>query len=131
MLNTIRHLLNDDEKWWKILYQYTEKFRHQIIDGQTAIAYFNTETGMDLTKVFQQYLRYGTLPRLEYRVNADLLEYRWIAMVENFDMPVDIKIKGGEKTRIYPTTQWTTSKLKIDSLEEVEVLTNDFYINVN
>jgi aminopeptidase N len=130
MLNTIRHLVNDDEKWWKMLFLYNEKFHHQIIEGQTAINFFNTETGIDLSKVFQQYLRYGTLPRLEYRINNDQLEYHWIAMVEDFDMPIDIKIKD-EKIRIRPTTQWTTSKYTIKSLDEVEVLTNDFFVNVN
>jgi aminopeptidase N len=130
MLNTIRHLVNDDEKWWKMLFLYNEKFRHQIIEGQTAINFFNTESGMDLTKVFKQYLYYGTLPRLEYRMNNDQLEYHWIAMVEDFDMPIDIKIHG-EKIRIQPTTQWVTSKHTINSLDEVEVLTNDFFVNVN
>jgi aminopeptidase N len=130
MLNTIRHLLNDDDKWWKILFKYSETYRHQIIDGQTTITFFNRETGMDLTKVFNQYLRYATIPRLQYRINKNHLEYQWIAMVEDFDMPVDIKIKG-EKIRIQPTTSWKTSKYKLKNLDEVEVLTNDFFINVN
>ncbi len=130
MLNTIRHLLNDDEKWWKILLKFSETYRHQIIDGETVIQFFNSETGMNLTNVFNQYLRYGTIPRLQYRLNNNRLEYQWVAMVTDFDMPVDIKIDG-KKIRIQPTTRWKTSKYKVNKLSEVEVLTNDFFINVN
>jgi aminopeptidase N len=130
MLNTIRHLVNDDNKWWKILLNYSETYRHQIIDTNTVINFYNAETGMDLTKVFNQYLRYGTIPRLEYRINNENLECRWIAMVEDFDMPVDIKING-ERIRLNPTTTWQTTKYKIKNSNEVEVMTDDFYINVN
>lgn len=130
MLNTIRHLVNNDEKWWAILLKYANTYRHQIIDTQTVIIFFNTETGLDLTKVFNQYLRYGTIPRLQYRIRKGFLECQWIAMEHNFNMPVDLKIDG-KKTRIYPTTQWKKTKYKVKRKEAVEVLTSDFYINVN
>jgi aminopeptidase N len=130
MLNTIRHLVNNDSKWWALLLKYATTYRHQIIDSQTVIRFFNKETGMDLTKVFNQYLRYGTLPRLEYRVNKGYLECQWIAMEPNFAMPVDVKIDG-RITRLYPTTQWKNTKLRVKNKEAVEVLTSDFYINVN
>ncbi len=130
MLNTIRHLVNNDDKWWGLLLKYATTYRHQIIDTKTVINFFNTETGMDLTKVFNQYLNYGTIPRLQYRINKGKLEYQWIAMENNFDMPVDLKIKG-VKIRVHPTTKWKIAKHKINTLGEIEVLTNDFYINVN
>ena len=130
MLNTIRHLVNNDEKWWAMLLKYTNTYRHQIIDTKTVIAFFNAETGMDLTKVFNQYLRYGTIPRLQYRINKGILECQWIAMENNFNMPVDVKIKG-VKTRLQPTTKWKSTKHKIKNKEAIEVLTNDYYINVN
>ena len=34
MLNTIRHILNDDEKWWKIILDYSNTFKHKIIDTE-------------------------------------------------------------------------------------------------
>lgn len=130
MLNTIRHIVNDDEKWWKMLLKYSETYRHQIIDTETVINFFNTETGIDLTPVFNQYLHYTSIPRLECRITKNHLEYQWIAAEQAFNMPIDILLNG-KKTRIYPKTSSTTSKYKIKSLREVEVLTNDFFINVN
>jgi aminopeptidase N len=130
LLNTLRHIVNNDAKWWEMILKYSETFRHKIIDTETVIAFFNQESGMDLTPVFNQYLRYPAIPTLALRINENKLEYRWISMVQDLNMPIDIKIKG-KQTRISPTTDWEISKLKINSLDEVEVLKNNFYIDVN
>lgn len=129
-LNTLRHIVNDDTKWWKMLLTYSEKFRHKIIDTETVVNFFNTETGMNLTPVFNQYLRHAAIPAFEYRIRKGKLQFRWKTDESKFAMPVDVNIKN-KKTRIYPTTEWTTSKFNIDSRQDVEVLTNDFYITVN
>ncbi|UPT70803.1 MAG: M1 family metallopeptidase [Flavobacterium sp. JAD_PAG50586_2] len=130
LLNTLRHVVNNDDKWWKMLLTYSERFRHKIIDTETVVTFFNTETGMNLTPVFNQYLRHAAIPELEYRINKGKLQFRWKADESKFAMPVDVKIKN-KKARIYPTINWVTSKFKIDSLQDIEVLTNDFYIKVN
>jgi aminopeptidase N len=129
-LNTLRHVVNDDTKWWKILLKYSETFRHKIIDTETVISFFNQETGMELTPVFNQYLRYPAIPTLSLRTNNKHLEYRWETMETGFDMPIDIKIKG-ERKRIFPTKTWNKSKFKIKKLSEVEVLKDHFYVEVN
>ena len=129
LLNTLRHIVNKDEKWWTMLLKYSETYRHKIIDTETVIAFFNQETGMNLTPVFNQYLRYPTLPSLELRMKKNKLEFRWITTVTSFSMPIDIKIKD-KKIRIIPKNDWTKSKLKINKLQDVEILKNNFYVNV-
>lgn len=130
LLNTIRHIVNNDDKWWKILLKYSETFRHKIINTETVINFFNTESGMNLTPVFNQYLRHAAIPILELRKTKTKLEFRWKTDETKFNMPVDIKINDNKK-RIYPVSTWTTSKFKVKSIKEVDVLTNDFYIEVN
>lgn len=130
MLNTIRHIINDDSKWWKLLYSYSETFKKQIIDTKTVLDYFNKETGLDLSKVFEQYLTTTQIPKLKLSKEGKKLSYQWINCVNNFNMPVDIFIKGTE-TRIYPTT--TLQELKVDKkikIEEIEVATKQFFIKV-
>ena len=128
-LNTLRHIVNDDAKWWKILLKYSEEFRHKIIDTEMVNAFFNRESGMDLTPIFNQYLRASELPTLNFRLKDNKLEFRWDASYKDFSMPVDIKIKG-ETVRIQPKYQWTTSKLKVSDLKDVTVVKDHFYINV-
>ena len=130
MINTIRHIINDEAKWWKLLFDYSNTFRHKIIDTETVIAYFNKESGINLTPVFNQYLRYTNIPKLEYRVKNNFLEFKWNAEEKDFTMPIDIIVKN-EKIRIQPTTSWTTSKIKVKNLNAIEVLINDFFITLN
>ncbi|MGG7036589.1 MAG: M1 family peptidase, partial [Flavobacterium sp.] len=130
MLNTIRHIINNDKKWWEILLKYSNTFRHQIIDTETVITFFNKEIGIDLTPVFNQYLRYTGIPKLEYKISKNRLEYRWIASAENFNMPVDILING-KKIRLTPATSWTKSNFTVYNPDEIKIPATDFYIKVN
>jgi aminopeptidase N len=130
MLNTLRHIVNNDDKWWKILLKYSKTFRHKIIDTKAVVDFFNTETGMNLTTVFNQYLRHAAIPKLQLRTKKGKLEFRWNVIEDKFNMPVDIKIKG-KKHRLYPTNAWEKTKSNINKIEDIEVLTNDFYINVD
>ena len=129
LLNTVRHIINDDDKWWKILLKYSETFKHQIIDTETVIGFFNTESGMNLTPVFNQYLRYVGIPSFDMRINNRKLEYRWLADAEGFEMPVVIET-GGKKIRLNATRGWQQSNIKVSRLSKVTVLTDEFLINV-
>lgn len=130
MLNTIRHIVNDDAKWWKLLLKYSETFHNKIIDTETVVAFFNTETGIDLTPVFNQYLRYAKIPTLEFSFDKKgLLKYRWITDEKNFNMPAELIINS-KAIRIYPTNDWKTFKTKLKtSFSGDNIDTSKFYIN--
>ena len=129
MLNTLRHVINNDNLWWKIILKYSETYSHKIIDTETVISFFNKESGMNLTSIFNQYLRYKNIPVLEIRKTKKKLEYKWKTDVSNFNMPIDIKLNN-ETNRIFPTNEFKKSKFKIKSIDEVEVMTNDFFIEI-
>ena len=130
MLNTIRSVVNDDLKWWKLLLKYATTFRHKIIESKDVISFFNNETQLNLTPIFNQYLRFKDIPVLELRKNKKQLEFRWKSDEKNFEMPVDIKLI--DKTiRIYPTNTWKKSDFKISKLDAVDVLTSKFLIEVS
>ncbi len=128
LLNTLRHVVNDDDKWWKMILKYSETFRHKIIDTETVIAFFNAESGMNLTPIFTQYLKHTEIPKLGLQIKKGKLHYIWSADVPDFKMPVDLIING-EKIRIEPTTNWTKSNIKLKKLEEVQV-SLDYFVNV-
>lgn len=129
LLNTIRHIINDDKKWWQILFMYSRTFSHKIIDTETVISYFNNASGINLTPVFNQYLYKVGIPFLEIKRNKKKLEFKWNSEIDNFNMPIDITLDG-QKIRINPTTKWSKSKFRLKEDSEYEVLTDDFYINV-
>ena len=129
MLNTIRSIINDDPKWWAILLKYSQTYRHQIIDTKTVIDFFNTESGINLTPVFNQYLRYRTIPTLQLKKEKGKLSYRWKTEEPNFSMPIDININN-KLIRLLPSNTWNLSNIKIKEISEVEVLKNKFLIDI-
>ena len=57
------------------------------------------------SKFFDQYLRNASIPRLEYKSINGKTSYRWADVIENFEMPLDVKIDGEDK-RLNITTEW-------------------------
>lgn len=127
LLNTIRHIINDDAKWWQLLFSYAEKFRHKIVTTEDVISYFNQASGKELTPVFNQYLRYKQIPEFHYYFKNKKMVYRWHCTEKNFAMPLDITING-KKTRLYPTSEWQFFSRKIKKPDALTIMTNRFFI---
>ena len=125
MLHTIRQVVNDDEKWRRILRGLNKTFYHQTVDGPQIENYISEQAGRNLSKVFDQYLRDVRIPVLEYAFTGKGLQYRWINTVENFDMPVKVKLASGKEEFLYPTNDWKTLKVKGDKSLTVD---RNFYV---
>ena len=130
MLNTLRHIVNDDAKWWKLIFDYSNKFKKQVIETKDVVTFFNKETNMYLTTVFNQYLRYPNIPVLQLRLKNNTLEYRWQTDEPNFIMPVEVTVNSNT-VRLIPTNKWQTEKASLKTLDAVQVATNKFYIKVD
>ena len=129
ILHTIRSIIDNDKKWWRLLKSFHETYKHQIINSQDAITFFTAHSQLPLQPIFDQYLRYTRLPELELRNENGETQYRWKADLSNFAMPVNVVISG-QKKRLYPTTKWQNLNKKTD-LSAIEVDTDNFYITVN
>ncbi|HEY0036316.1 MAG TPA: M1 family metallopeptidase, partial [Longimicrobium sp.] len=124
MLHTIRQIVGNDEKWRGILRGLNSTFRHQTVTGEQVQRYISQQAGIDLSKVFQQYLTTTRIPVLEYRVQGGRLSYRWADVVPGFAMPVRVAFGSGEFQTIRPTEQWQTAPGTAASLRVDE----DFYV---
>ncbi|MCX2453191.1 M1 family metallopeptidase [Pedobacter sp. PLR] len=112
MVHTIRQLINDDEKFRGILRGMNKTFYHKTVTTEEIENYIAKQSGLKLSKVFDQYLRTTMVPVLEYKIEGNKLTYRWTETVKGFDMPVKVSLKPGEFSLIYPTTKWKTIILK-------------------
>jgi aminopeptidase N len=131
LLNMIRTVINDDAKWRQLLRGLSSTFYHQTVTGQQVIDYFNRETGRDFTKVFDQYLRHASLPTLEIRFENNQALARWVSEVRGFDLPVRLRLKGGDYQFVPVTTKWAPIKeLAGATKENLEVDTFNYYIGV-
>jgi aminopeptidase N len=127
MLHTIRHIVDDDKKWRSILRGLNRDFYHKTVDGVEVEAYISKNSGKNLQKVFDQYLRHVEIPVLEYRFQKGKVEYRWTNCIAGFDMPVKAALTAGKYEFIYPTTEWKSSKTKLSGDDELKVDEN-FYV---
>ena len=129
LLNTLRHIIADDAKWWKMLYDYSETFKKKIITSDTVIDYFNKASGTDLTPTFRQYLYTNQVPVFIYKIKGDYLYYSWDNVNEDFNMPIDIGFEG-EKIRLFPTAKEQKMKLKKLSKKSFQIYDNQFYVKI-
>ena len=125
LLHTLRQIVDDDALWREILRGLNSTFWHSIVTGEDIEQYISLRAGIDLSRVFDQYLRTTMIPILEYRRSGDSLSYRWNNVLAGFDMPVRVSLDGDGYTRLLATTEWQTAA----SNAEVQVDPN-FYIEV-
>lgn len=110
LLHTIRHIIDNDEKWRKILRGLNKDFYHKTVTTQEIEEYLSKESCVDLSKVFDQYLRDTKIPEFTYKFDGKKLQYKWTNTVNDFDMPVKVIIDG-ETILLKPTTSIKTKKL--------------------
>ena len=127
MLHTIRQIVNDDEKWRGILRGLNMEFRHRVVSGKQVEQYISAHAGVDLSKVFEQYLTTTLVPVLEYRIRGDTLSYHWVNVVPGFAMSVKVSLTDGATAFIYPDEQWKTTRLGLTSPQSFHVDEN-FYV---
>jgi aminopeptidase N len=96
MLHTIRHVINDDQKWLAILRGINADFWHQTISTEQIESYISGKAGIDLSKVFDQYLRTTKIPLLKYKTDGRTLSFSYERVVKGFAMPLRVTINGKE-----------------------------------
>ncbi len=127
LLHNIRQLIGDDEKWRQILRGLNKDFYHQTVTSDQIEQYLIDKSGIDLSPIFNQYLRTIMIPVLEYKIVGTNLEYRYTKVVDGFKMPIRVFING-ETHWISPSAKWKSEELNGD-LSTLEVDKN-FYIEI-
>ena len=127
MLHTIRAILDDDAKWRAILRGLNQTFRHRTVSSRQVEDYISREAGIDLGRVFTQYLTTTRIPEFAYRVENNTLTYRWENVVPGFDMPVRVNLPGLGTRELHPTEAWQTMAVTSPQAAELRVDEN-FYV---
>jgi aminopeptidase N len=127
MLHTIRQIVGDDARWRGVLRGLTATFRHQIVTSRQIEQYITQAAGIDLSKVFDQYLRTTRVPVLEYKIDGSTLRYRWTDVVPGFAMPVRVTLSDSGYALVHPTQAWQKARLRLRRPADFRVDQN-FYI---
>ena len=118
MLHTLRTLIKDDQLWFSIIREISDKYKYKTINASDIMTFIMQRTEKDLTVFFSQYLNNSDLPEFQYQLIKEgrntTIKYRWEA-IEGFDMPLLIN-SNNKDFWIYPNNNWKEMSLgKIDS----------------
>ncbi|WP_392437988.1 M1 family metallopeptidase [Cruoricaptor ignavus] len=102
MLHTIRTAIDDDEKFRTILRGISKKFYHKTVSGKEIEKYISENSGIDFSKIFDQYLRTTDIPVLEFFIKEGRLYYRYQNVVQGFNLPLQLN----ENQWISPNENW-------------------------
>lgn len=117
MLHTIRQVVNDDDRWRKILRGLNTDFYHSTVDGSQVIDYINRNAGRDFTPVFRQYLEDIRIPQLQYVFKNGTLHYRWSQVMQGFDLPLRVQFGDGSEAWLQPEAgKWKTIRTRQKTL---------------
>lgn len=128
MLHTLRHMINDDEKWLSILRGLNKEFWHQTVTTDQVESYISEKSGLDCAKFFDQYLRTTKIPVFKYKVDGTKVDYRFDNVVEGFSYPVKVKVDGSD-VWLMPTEKTQTLQMRESNIESFE-LDRNFYMDV-
>lgn len=127
MLHMIRQIINNDELWRGILRGIQTDFRHSIVTGEQIQAYINDRSGVDFSRMFEQYVTTTMVPVLAYSIENGQLRYRWENVVDGFSMPVEVFV-GEEHRWLHPTEMWQSTTVP-SGVQSIEV-DADYYVEV-
>jgi aminopeptidase N len=126
VLHTLRQLIADDEKWRQVLRGLNKEFYHQNVTTKQIENYISEKSGIDLSIFWDQYLRTIMIPKVEYSIGGNKLKFRYVDIVENFEMPI-IAVVNGKEVWLTPTAEWQTKELPA-SIKTFQIK-KDFYVN--
>ncbi|MEI2709269.1 MAG: M1 family metallopeptidase [Chitinophagaceae bacterium] len=133
MLHSIRHSINNDVKFRKMLRGMNAIFYHKTVTTQEIETYINKALQFNFQCVFNQYLRTTQIPVLEYYVDtkSNKLYYKYSNCIEGFNLPIWINVQK-KNIQLKPTTNFSSLAIKdaatvLETMASVELY---YYLKV-
>ncbi|PKG43143.1 M1 family metallopeptidase [Psychroflexus sp. MES1-P1E] len=132
MLNTLRSIIDNDEKWWSLLKEFHKTFKYQTIHANDVINFYNSRTELNLKPIFDQYLNYISIPELQLKFDKNKTLYlRWKTDVENFKMPIDFQnVEEGHLSRALIDKNWKKIEVELEDLGDLAINKYGYYITI-
>ncbi len=93
LLHTIRLSISDDGKFFGLLKGFYDTYKYKTCTSDDFVNYTSAYLGQDMSRVFEQYLHYPSIPTLVYSLDKTdsgelKIRYQWHADVQGFDLQV-------------------------------------------
>lgn len=127
MLHTIRHVIDDDQKWRQILRGLNRDFHHQTVTTQQVEDYLIKKSGIDLQCVFDQYLRTTDIPELVLTTSGTTATFQYQNVVDGFHLKTRLLIDG-KPVWVHATTDSQT--ITLPSSDSTVMVDRNWYVTV-
>ncbi|MEZ4983071.1 MAG: hypothetical protein R2769_16100 [Saprospiraceae bacterium] len=125
--------MENDEQWFSILKGFYNENKYKTIATGAFLKYLNEHTNRKWDAVLEQYLTYPVVPTIEFELKEkkDGLEvkYRYVNVVEGFDLPVSFGKKGSFE-RVYPNENWQKTFLEGLTEDTFEFPSDLYLVNI-
>ncbi len=125
MLHLIRQVMKNDAKFRAMLIGLNKTFYHQTVSTKQIEGYINKFSGINFSKLFDQYLRTTQVPVLELKEEGKFILYRFSNSIDGFTIPV--KLIGEAQHWVKPTQSWQQLTGKRENFANLK-LDRNFYI---
>jgi aminopeptidase N len=106
MIHYIRQLFKDDEKFRLAMRAMNDSFYHKTVTYDDIVSFWSRKAGRDLTPLFNQYLTTIQIPKLEYKIRGEKIQYRWANCISGYNIPVKVMINSTTEQWLEPGTSW-------------------------
>jgi aminopeptidase N len=136
MLHSIRASINNDSLFRNILIGLNKDFYHQTVTTGQIESYISTKSGINFSKVFDQYLRTIQIPTFSYSYDEKekILTYQYKNCINGFNMPLHFSYQN-QSFDFLPldyTPQKRLVKLeKFDKAEFGKAIEQLYYVQIN
>jgi len=129
LIHTIRQLINNDEKFRGILRGLNKTFYQQTVTTKQVEVFISKQSGIGLSKIFDQYLRTTQIPVLQWKFENGTLAAKWSNCIRGFQMPIRFINEKGQSTIIKPNAKtWVSIKTNLHTAA-TDFWDKNFYAN--
>ena len=132
MLWSIENTINDSLLWQKILTKILKEYAYKTVAGEEIINLIVEESHQNLRPIFNTYLKYTAIPKLEYKLyssnEGDFVKCRWITPEKDFAMPVIFNVDDSF-VWIYPNDNEQEFQLSKTNNKVITINEDYFFFN--
>lgn len=145
LIHTIRSIINDDNKFFAIIKGIQKTYKYKTVNTGDIENYISNKSGIDLSGVFDIYLRQSVIPTLHIKLYQDFMDLKadyYFSFPDeqgrnedrkafDFSMPALVTTEKNKFDFIFPIAgKIQTLNLQDMKPEDFKVATDLFYINV-
>jgi hypothetical protein len=90
-----------------------DSFYHKTVTYTDVTSFWSRQAGINLAPLFDQYLNNTGIPRLEYKIKGNKLQYRWANCIDGYNIPVKVLINKTTEQWLEPGTEWKNITLSV------------------